>query len=358
MVNGAPGSAWASVRAVPGRDEELWLLGSPAHDDPTPLDAAHLFDLASLTKVFTAVAALRLVDAGTVDLDEPVARVLSAGSGPGADRITLRHLLTHTSGLPAEGREWQAGMRGDELRARVLRRPLGAEPGVRHLYSDVGYIAAGEYLERVSGRPLAELWAEVAAGIGAGSLTVAPERSRSVATETQPHRGDVRGEVHDELAHALGRPAGHAGLFGSVQDVTALARLFRDEGEGPGGRVLSVASVRRMATPTIRADAGYGQAIGLRVREAAWMGDLDAVGHTGFTGTCFAVVPATGAYGVLLLNRVHPTREDADVAAVRRAFLAPLARDSPVGAGPRRRREPRRLDRLPYVEQRGGEPAA
>ncbi|WP_101848045.1 serine hydrolase domain-containing protein [Zhihengliuella sp. ISTPL4] len=325
MVNGAPGSAWASVRAVAGGAEELQLLGSPAHDDPAPLTAAHLFDLASLTKVFTAVSALRLVDAGAVDLDEPVGGVLAVGGGDGAERITLRHLLTHTSGLPAEGREWRAGVRGDELRARVLVRPLGAEPGTRHLYSDVGYIAAGEYVERASGRPLAELWAEVAAEIGAESLTAAPERSRSVATETQPHRGDVRGEVHDELAHALGRPAGHAGLFGTVGDVAALARLLRDEGEGPQGRVLSRESFRGMTTPSIRADAGYGQAIGLRVRDAAWMGDLDAVGHTGFTGTCFAVVPGTGAYGVLLLNRVHPTREDTDVAAVRRAFFAPLA---------------------------------
>ncbi len=325
MVNGAPGSAWASVRAVAGGAEELQLLGSPAHDDPAPLTAAHLFDLASLTKVFTAIAALRLVDAGVIDLDEPVERVLPVGSGAGAERITLRHLLTHTSGLPAEGREWREGVRGDELRARVRRRALGAEPGARHLYSDVGYIAAGDCLERVSGRPLAALWAEVATGIGAASLTMAPERERAVATETQPHRGNVRGEVHDELAHALGRPAGHAGLFGTVADVAALARLLRDEGEGPHGRVLSRESFRGMTTPSVQADAGYGQAIGLRVRDAAWMGDLDAVGHTGFTGTCFAVVPETGAYGVLLLNRVHPTREDADVAAVRRAFLAPLA---------------------------------
>ncbi|MCT1397134.1 beta-lactamase family protein [Microbacterium sp. p3-SID338] len=324
MVNGAPGSAWASVRAVAGGAEELQLLGSPAHGDPAPLTAAHLFDLASLTKVFTTIAALRLVDAGVIDLDEPVEHVVTVGSGAGAERITLRHLLTHTSGLPAEGREWREGVRGEELRARVRRRALGAEPGVRHLYSDVGYIAAGDYLERVSERPLATLWAEVAAGIGAASLTAAPERDASVATETQPQRGNVRGEVHDELAHALGRPAGHAGLFGTVGDVAALARLLRDEGEGPQGRVLSRESFRGMTTPSIQADAGYGQAIGLRVRDAAWMGDLDAVGHTGFTGTCFAVVPETGAYGVLLLNRVHPTREDADVAAVRRAFLAPL----------------------------------
>ncbi len=326
MVNGAPGSAWASLRDVPGGEEELQLLlGTPAHDDPSPLTARHLFDLASLTKVFTAVAALRLVDDGRIDLDEPVEAVLPVGAGDAAHRITLRHLLTHSSGLPAEGREWREGLRGAELRRRVLQRPLGFEPGGGHLYSDVGYIAAGEYLERVSGRPLAELWAEVSAAIGAESLTAVPEPSLAVATETQPHRGPVRGAVHDELAHALDRPAGHAGLFGSVHDVAALARMVRDGGDGPHGRVLSAASVRDLTTAAVRADDGYGQAIGLRVRDESWMGDVDAVGHTGFTGTCFAVHPGSGAFGVLLLNRVHPTREHADIAAVRRAFLSPLA---------------------------------
>lgn len=325
MVNGAPGSAWASILALPDRAEERLLRGTLAHDDPAPLERGHLFDLASVTKVFTAVAVLRLVDAGAVDLDAPVRPVLAVGAGAGAERITLRHLLTHSAGLPAEGAGWREGLRGADLRERVLRRPLLTEPGVRHLYSDVGYIAAGEYLERVSGRPLGESWADVAHEIGADSLTWTPDPRWTVATETQPHRGPVRGEVHDELAHALGTPAGHAGLFGTVDDVAALARMFRDGGEGPRGRVLSASSVGLMTTPAVRAEAGYGQAVGLRVRDESWMGRVDAVGHTGFTGTAFAVHPVTGGLGVLLLNRVHPTRENADVAAVRRAFFAPLS---------------------------------
>lgn len=324
MVNGAPGSAWASIREGRGR-QELLLLGTPAHDDSTPLARDHLFDLASLTKVFTTVAALRLVDAGQADLDEPVHPVLAVGAGDGAERITLRHLLTHTAGLPAEGGGWREGGRGADLRARVVRRPLLSRPGTGHLYSDVGFIAAGDYLERLSGRPLDRLWAETADALGAESVTPSPDPRRSVATETQPHRGPVRGHVHDELAHALGRAAGHAGLFGTVDDVAALARMIRDGGRGPRGRVLSEESLRLMTTPAIHADAGYGQAVGLRVRDASWMGDVDAVGHTGFTGTAFAVHPPSGGLGVLLLNRVHPTREDADVAGVRRSFFAPIA---------------------------------
>lgn len=300
------------------------LVGTPGADDPTPLRADHLFDLASLTKAFTTVAALRLVDDGVVDLDAPVREVLSVGSGPDADRITLRHLLTHTAGLPAECRLWREET-GDRLRESALRSTLHSSPGERHRYSDVGFIAAGEFLEGASGRPLRELVAEAGDAMGARSLTWNPDPELAVATERQAHRGLVRGEVHDELAHALGRPAGHAGLFGTVDDVAALARMIREDGSGPGSRVLSSSSTALMSIPIARSETGYGQAVGLRVRERAWMGDAAAVGHTGFTGTCFAVCRASGGYGVLLVNRVHPSRADTDITAIRRRFLHPLA---------------------------------
>lgn len=329
MVNGAPGSAWASLRSIRSSDDEVLILGTPADDDPTSLTAGHLFDLASLTKIFTTVAALRLVDAGMLELDAPVSAILRVGTGDGAERITLRHLLTHTSGLPAEGGAWRTGLAGDELRATVLASELRAEPGTVHLYSDVGFIAVGALLERVSDGSLAELVAEAAELMGADTLTWTPPVSLAVATEVQPHRGRVRGEVHDELAHALGRPSGHAGLFGTVHDVAALARTIRDHGVGAGGHVLFRDSIRSMTTPVVTAEAGYGQAVGLRVRDAAWMGAADAVGHTGFTGTAFTVDPATGAYAVLLTNRVHPSREDADLNPVRREFFTSRATPGP-----------------------------
>lgn len=307
--------------------DEVVLLGSPTSDEDTALTAEHVFDLASLTKVFTTVAALRLVDDGRLDLDAPVADTLRVGRGAGAERITPRHLLTHSAGLPAEGTGWREGLRGESLRDRVLASPLRTVPGDEHLYSDVGFIAVGALLERVTGVALDSLIAETAALLGAGTLTYRPEKRLAVATETQPHRGPVRGEVHDELAHALGRPAGHAGLFGTVHDVSALARMIRDEGLGARGRVLSAESVREMRTARVSA-AGYGQALGLRVRDASWMGQIDAVGHTGFTGTCVAICPDTGRFGVLLINRVHPSREDADISAIRRDFLRPIGTES------------------------------
>ncbi|MFK3677445.1 serine hydrolase domain-containing protein [Microbacterium sp. NPDC090218] len=323
-MNGAPGSAWAALRtARRGEAEELTLHGRPADDDSTPLREDHLFDLASLTKIFTTVAALRLVDAGVIDLDAPVSEVVAVGTGAGSARITLRHLLTHTSGLPAEGGAWRTGLAGEELRATVLRSPLHAEPGETHLYSDVGFISVGELLERASGRRLPALVADAIGRMGAETLTWNPPATQAVATEVQSHRGPVRGEVHDELAHALARPAGHAGLFGSVHDVAALARMIRDGGEGATGRVLSPDTARLLTTPVVAA-AGYGQAVGLRVRDEAWMGAAHAAGHTGFTGTAFAVGLDSEGYGVLLTNRVHPSREGADVTAARRDFFRRL----------------------------------
>src|SRR5690606_24294601 len=147
------------------------------------------------------------------------------------------------------------GLTGEELRDAALRSELRAAPGEVHEYSDVGFIAVGEVLERASGRTLDALTAEIAAAVSADSLTWHPDAARAVATEHQPHRGPIRGAVHDELAHALGRPAGHAGLFGTVDDVAALARAIRDDGAGARSRMLSPESVRAMSTPAASAES-------------------------------------------------------------------------------------------------------
>ena len=323
-----PGSAVSVVVSGP-EGRRAWIGGTLAHDDPTPLTSEHVFDLASLTKPFVAVAALRLAERGLLDLDAPVAEHLAVGrSGGGADgsrRITARHLLTHTAGLPPVSALWRDGLAADALLEGVLATPLVAPPGERHDYSCLGFIALGRLLEIVDGTTLDVLVIrEVLDPLGAVRARFGPvAASSAVATEIQPHRGLVRGEVHDELAHALGRPVGNAGLFGTVDDVAALGEMIARGGDGRVARVLGGESLRALVTAIPRPaemDAAYGQTVGLRRADPGFMGAIDGAGHTGFTGTSLVVEPDSGRVAVLLTNRVHPTREGADIAPIRQAF--------------------------------------
>jgi CubicO group peptidase (beta-lactamase class C family) len=300
---------------------DVTVEGSPEDGDPRPVTAADLFDLASVTKVVTAMAALALWDDGALDLDEPVAAHLPV-SDPA---MTPRSLLAHTAGLPDSNLDWRAGRTGASLMERCLASQV-TDAGT-HRYSCVGYIVLGALVETVARVSLDRLVASrIAAPAGAAGLRYGPVlRDAAVATEVRPDGSLVRGGVHDELAAAIGRPVGNAGLFGSVADVHAVARVIRDDGAGAAGRVLSAAAVELMTTPTVAAD-GYGQAAGLRVDEGAWMGrsadGARRVGHTGFTGTALAVDRGTGDVGVLLTNRVHPARTDPEgIRALRREFF-------------------------------------
>jgi CubicO group peptidase (beta-lactamase class C family) len=307
--------------------------GTLAHGDPVEPGrtvGTALFDLASLTKTFVAVAALSLVDDGTVDLDARIAERVHVGTGDGAEDVTLRHLLTHTAGLPASSPLWREEPDADRLLERVLATPLTTPPGSTHTYSCLGYIAVGHLLEVVCGARLDTIVRErVLEPLGAPSARYGPvDPASAAATETQPHRGHVRGAVHDELAHAIGRPVGNAGLFGTAQDLLALGEMLLDGGRGRVGRVLRTATAELLTEPAVRpgtAAAPYGQAVGFRVGDPTFMGSVSGIGHTGFTGTSLVVDPRRRTMTVLLTNRVHPTRETADVGPLRRALADAVA---------------------------------
>ena len=315
---GLPGSAVSVAVHTPGAEPVQLLRGRIVQDGPA-LTADHLFDLASLTKVFVAVAALSLVEQGAVELDRP-------GSTPLSADVTLRHLLTHTAGLPPTSTRWRTE-HGDRLLEAVLATPLQAPPGTRHEYSCLSYITVGRLLEDATGDRLDQIVCDrVLTPLGAPTATFGPiDPSRAVATETQPHRGPLQGQVHDELAHALGRPVGNAGLFGTADDVLALGQMLLRSGQGRAGRVLDPSSVHLLTTPAVQSPAGYGQAVGFRVADPTFMGSVPGVGHTGFTGTSLVVDPARGTATVLLTNRVHPTRVGTDVGPLRRAVAEAVA---------------------------------
>lgn len=319
--------ARADVGWATAFDDDGALLHAGRREPVTP---DLLWDIASLTKLVVALAALVQVDAGTVDLDAPIARYLPVG--PDRERVLVRHLLTHTSGLPAELPLWRTPGGREERVARVLAELLVTAPGERHVYSCVGYMTLGLLLEAVTGTRLPDLVRRtVTEPLGMASTSYVPVPGRPVATtelQLDPARGMLRGEVHDEAAHALGG-SGNAGLFSDVDDVVALGEEVRTGARGLLTSA-SAALLRRGVLPREQVtELGYDQAVGFRLgqRDVAGTDDPGVLSHTGFTGTSLVVDPARELVVVLLTNRVHPRREIFDVTALRTA-VARLARDT------------------------------
>src|SRR4029077_5721707 len=222
-------------------------VGTFAPGEPA-ISPAAVFDLASLTKLFTGTALLVLNDRRKLALGDPVITICPEFAGPDARRrdVTIRHLLTHTSGLPAHV-NFRDKVGAAAVTARVCATPLIAAPGDNVLYSDLGFMLAGEIVARASGVPLdLAIKALVTDPLGAQAVCYGPDaemRARTVCTEDDPWRGRLlRGDVHDENCWAMGGVAGHAGLFGSASDVAALGELYRTHGDSANGRVISRAS--------------------------------------------------------------------------------------------------------------------
>jgi CubicO group peptidase (beta-lactamase class C family) len=272
-----------------------------------------VFDLASLTKVIaTASIAMRAVEAGRINLDTRVGDLIAAWRGDDRERVTVRHLLEHSSGLPAHDSLWTRLRSGADVEDAICRLPLDRAPGTAAVYSDVGFILLGLLLERVHGAGLDALFEPVRAHLGI-SLGFTPPESRLEAitpTEFDPWRGRLlRGEVHDENAALLGGVAAHAGLFGTAGDVGAFARLVLGTFHHPtplGTPDTMRAFAARSAVP------GSSRALGwdtmLPTSSCGTRLSARAIGHTGFTGTSLWIDPELDLYVVLLSNRVHPTR--------------------------------------------------
>lgn len=298
------------------------VVGTLTADGDEPVTPETPFDLASVSKIVTAMTVLRLTELGELDLDRPIADYLGRRLAAGLGSATLWQLLTHTSGLPSDSFIWRrTDLSPGERLGRVLATEPLDRPDAVHRYSCVGYVIAGAIAESVGGESLPALVERLVAAPAGARLRYGPVAD-AAATEDEFYlqRGVVRGEVHDELAWSLGGAVGNAGLFATAQDLLALGRWFLAGG-------LSEGSTRLMTTPQVPAsiEAGFGQAIGFRVDDPAWMGDVHAVGHTGFTGTMIALLPEHETVVVLLTNRVHPSRVIADVTPVRRRLLAEVA---------------------------------
>ena len=239
-----------------------------------------IFDLASLTKVYTAILTLQLVDQGKIDLDAPVRKYLPDFTGAGKDTITIAMLLAHTSALPVGAKV--TGKSLDKALRDNITTPLGLK--------DTGFLP----------------------------LKWVADKQRLVATDARSSRGLLRGTVHDDVANHLGGVAGHAGVFSTAKDVAVIGQTLLAGGTYNGKRVLSAATVQKMLTdvnkgkPAVDPDRPHRTAdhgLGVEINQPWFMGRLSSAtsfGHTGFTGTSLLAVPARRQVIVLLTNRAHP----------------------------------------------------
>jgi uncharacterized protein YbbC (DUF1343 family)/CubicO group peptidase (beta-lactamase class C family) len=310
-----------------------------------------IFDLASLTKpVATTTAMMRLMEQGRIRLNDTVASFIPGFERYGKRDITIRHLLTHVSGLrpdvdldPWEGYDTAIELAKDEV-------PTSA-PGERFVYSDINFFLLGDIVSRVSGQPLdrytrREIF-EPLGMIDTEFNPAAAKRSRIAPTERcdvkapwpchTPDAPVLRGVVHDPTARRMGGVAGHAGLFGTAHDLSRFARALLNGGALGTTRVLSPASVEKMTSPATPAGLTAVRGLGWDIDSSfsSNRGELFPIGsfgHTGFTGTSLWIDPVSKLYVIFLSNRVHPDGKG-DVTPLRgrvatAAVAAALGRDA------------------------------
>lgn len=310
---------YASYDGTTGRGVELPLC------ERVPVTTGTPFDLASLTKLFTAVAVVQQLERGTIGIDTRVGAFLPEFRSAGEHGITVRQLLTHTSGLRAELPLHDCP--SDLARLRLLRAevPL-TRPGTAYRYSDLNMLLLQHLLERLTGRRLDVLVRDgitrplgmTATGFGPCPGAAATEDQRRPWAKAD--RGMLRGEVHDENAWALGGVAGHAGMFATARDLAVFCRTLLAGGSYGPARILGPDFVELMLTPP---------GLGFALDRPPFMGELarhGAVGHTGFTGTSLVLDPSTDTFLVLLANAVHPRRRRVPDHGPRAAAATWLAR--------------------------------
>ena len=290
-------------------------------------DDSSVWDLASLTKVVATTTALaQLVESGRVDLDASVQRYVPEWSGGGREAVTIRHLLTHTSGLPAFKPYDTLTQNPDSLASLLFSTPLERRPGERMIYSDIGAFMMGEVIRRVSGETLDGYFERhIARPLRLKDTRFRPPakwKKRIAPTEIDTLRGGlVHGAVHDERAYYLGGIAAHAGLFGSARDLARFATMMLRGGALDGARILKPQTIAQFTAYADSAFSNRGLGWQKPAGNSAWAGQFmssRAFGHTGFTGTSIVIDPELDLYIILLSNRVNPTRNNPRITDVRR----------------------------------------
>jgi CubicO group peptidase (beta-lactamase class C family) len=305
--------------------------------DQIPIKRDTIFDLASLTKpLATTLCLMKLVDEGKVELDQPLSRLIPTTFPVDKKDLTPRLLLNHSAGFTdwkpfyLDLMAYESKERKRVLREQILEDPLAYGPGENCLYSDLGFVILEWIIEEASGMTMQQFLEQSfyeplsleRTFLSEDALAVPFKQEIFAATEDCPWREKViQGEVHDENAWALGGYSGHAGLFGSAEDVHVLVNFIREHHLGKRDDYLRPETVRTFFT---RQDI---------VKESTWCLGWDtpseensssgkyfsrnSVGHTGFTGTSVWMDFDKDVVVILLTNRIHPTRKNEKIKTLR-----------------------------------------
>ena len=320
----------------------LHAFGKLSYDEKSPLvNLNTMYDVASLTKVIVTTTLVEKLVEGDfkvpLNLDAPIERYLPEWTaGPSKDnptglewrhRVTVRHLMTHTSGLPPFKEYWRTSKGKYDTLRMIFNEPLEYEPGTKMVYSDLGIILMAEIIERLTGRKLDDLAREyifeplqMKHSMYKPPKKLWPEIAPTEFDAQFRHRL-IQGEVHDENAFAIGGVSGHAGVFSTAPDLAAFCQMYLNGGVYAHQRILKRATIAQFTVPQLL--SGNTRTLGWVVpTEGSSSGHYfspHSFGHTGFTGTSIWIDPDHQLFVVLLTNRINPTRENHKIADVRPA---------------------------------------
>jgi len=283
-----------------------------------PIDRRTVFDIASMTKpIATATSIMILVDRKEIELDDYVGEYLPAFACNGKEEVRIRHLLTHTSELPAyTNADTLKEQFGNPCPERVIEKICGFEaagkPGEEFCYSCLGYITLAKIVEVVSGKSIGDFSRQnIFARLGMKNSDYNPPDSwdKNIAATEIVDGQLLRGTVHDPLARLMAGLSGNAGLFSNAYDLSIYCRMLLKDGVWKGGRILSPEAVAMLTT-----EQSHGRANGFDVSsDYSWVkgahASREAFCHTGYTGTSIVCDPASEVFVIILTNRVHPNDE-------------------------------------------------
>lgn len=323
------------VLAVGCKDElRIHPFGKQSYESTAPaIKSDTIYDVASLTKpVVTTTLIAMEVEAGRINLDSPVGLYLpqwnSGTQREWRDKVIVRHLLTHTSGLPGHVPYYQSLKSKREIIKRVLSDQLISAPGEKCGYSDLGFILLGNILEVTTGQPLEILARKrIFAPLEMNNTMFNPSRQlhariAPTGSDSPLRKGVITGEVHDDNTFVMGGIAGHAGLFSTAADLAAFCQMMLNGGIYEHRRLLKRATVEEFtsAQPLAKNTRALGWVVPTEPSASGKYFSSRSFGHAGFTGTSIWCDPEKDLFVVLLTNRVHPVRTNEKIQQVRPAL--------------------------------------